>query len=312
MPSKLPPIFRSIRIPFLHNTPKLKFKRGSDHATIVPKFFDKRTFGEKTQILRWFEFLTVFFMVLALNSLFPQQTEESKLLAVLQNLKVGWETKNVDLLKTCFNPLPPLQIQTYQELFKIAKEIKVEIRTGEIKYNGDFASVDAQISQSYALMASNGQLIPKSSGKHVAYVFKKSQGIWSIAGIIDYSKVNTSLNITPNNIGSINKVLSNFSPESRALLANQGYQMVSASQNKVTWQSDLSSYQYVVSLADQDLTKVPSANLLWKVENVKDNFAYLPTSVISAMATNRVYFLHVFSYDSSGKALKGQIFQIAR
>lgn len=232
-----------------------------------------------------------------------------RIVNVLSNLKKGYETRNVSLLLTCFNPVPPLQADTYKNLFAAAENFKVDIDIGAIKYNTEFASAEAKISESFDVIGSNGTRIPKNFSKSVAYLLKKTEGKWFIGSILDYSKVGGSLKVTPNNVGSLNQTLQKI--QATNSVGGNGL-VVNASRNKVFWAANPGASQYVTSLADRDLTKDPVGNLLWKAEKIRDAFAFLPSTAISAMTPSKTYYLHVFAYDTAGSALTGEVIQVVR
>jgi hypothetical protein len=256
--------------------------------------------------------LAAFSFVVTYLSFGSSSIEETKVLSTLSNLKKGWETKDIEVLKTCFNPVPALQIQTYQELFKIAENFRIQFVIRGIKVNHEFASVDAELTQSWELLGGNSQRFPKTSTKHIAYIMKKMGDAWFISGTMDFSKINTSFKVTPESIPSINLILSNMVPSARLKLANEGYQPVAPGKGRLYWTADPQAATYVASLADQDLTKIPSGKLLWKLENIRETFVFIPDSIISTMVTGKIYYLHVFSYDANNKALRGQIMQVVR
>ncbi len=240
------------------------------------------------------------------------QTDPVLISNVLMNLKKGYELKDVQILKTCFNPLPSLQEKAYVEMFKYMDGNKVRMEIKEMSISSNFARVEADIGQTYFIKVSGAAPAERTIDKSIHYILKKEGGKWFIKGLFDLSKVNKNIKISDKNTNMINDLLKTYVPDAARPGAFDSARLLSTTQNQCTWQVVPGAAKYVFSIADRDLTRETTGNLLWKIEGITTDRVSVPVAVINGLSTGVDYFAHIFAYDEKGNALSGQIYKLRK
>lgn len=254
-------------------------------------------------------FRVVLIHVLALTLTWAQNPTNA-VLTVLSNLKAGWETKDVGRLKTCFHDPSDWQIKTYSETFKYMDTCQVEMVFEEISLSGAYARVSTMVKRTWEMVVGN-QRFPQAAQKRIHYFLQYKSNKWGLVGTVDESRVKQTLPLTPGNLSFAAGLVSN-SLTNQLALAESDLIKVNGNQKTLRWTANPKAALYTVSIADADLTRNATANLIWKTENAAAPWVILPSAALNSMVLGKVYFFHVFAYDEKKNALSGEIFKIKR
>lgn len=252
-----------------------------------------------------------FFFLLVMGTWAHTQSPSNAIFTVLSNLKKGWETKNTELLRTCFIEASEWQLKAYTETFGLMDRCRIDMQFVDLSYNSQFARVTTDVSRTWDLVV-GGQRFPQAAKKRVHYILKYAGGRWGLAGTIDESRVKTGLPLSPGNLDFASSLISNAPAGAQQNLALDNCLFVNTNQNTARWAPVAKAVLYAVSIADGDLTRNASAALIWKTENATSAWVALPRAAILSMAVGKVYYFHVFAYDGKQNPISGEIFKIKR
>ncbi len=246
-------------------------------------------------------------------SLFCQTTKDTNdIKSIFQNVKIGWEQKNIIAIKKCFFSLSDAQIGLYNNLFQFYDHFEVDIDIRDIVFQTpQMAGVKTKMTKKMYYADSNKKLQNNSVSDSVNYILAKKGDQWGILGVFYPDRTTGSAVVTEKDIDIYNSRISQVPAVARTNLYKNEYS-IKSNYKLVYWKKEDNAAFYSISILKNDPTITSNASVVWKTTGIPLNKVTLPDSIYSELKKNITYFLDVKAFRLNNAVLSEQIIKIRR